>query len=256
MYDPVFMHFFGLRRSGNHAVIHWLWRGLEDGDKHSVLLANSVADALNSSNPYSRLDYLRREIERSRPDYVILGYEDCSFARRHDLKHYKKLSSGNSRQVLLLRSFPNLIASQIQRRHNLGKAGALRVPIWRLSLAAIRDLWVEYAKTIASEKEKNGFVSVLYDRWFNDRKYRDEIGNQLGFANRDTGLDYVPEFGEGSSFDGISFQGEGSAMSVLGRWRMFKHDEESMSTYKSLTTPEVVRFNQELFGFDPLQIMS
>src|SRR5260370_16871676 len=104
-YDPVFMHFFGLRRSGNHAVIHWLWRGLEDGDKHSVLPANSVADALNSSNPYSGLDHLRREIERSRPGYVILGYEACSFARRHDLAHYQNLSIGNIRPVLFLRSF-------------------------------------------------------------------------------------------------------------------------------------------------------
>jgi hypothetical protein len=143
------------------------------------------------------------------------------------------------------------MASQMQRRQNIKDQGLVNRPINRLSLAAVRDVWVENAQAIQDSSE-NGVTGMLYDKWFTDRAYRDEIAHQVGFTNTDAGLDYVPDPGSGgSSFDGTAFQDRAQEMKVLDRSRMFNEDEERRDLYVPLVTPQVIELNQELFGFDP-----
>ncbi len=247
--NPTFIHLFGIRRSGNHAVIHWLSEGLRGDGERSVMHVNNVADG--SPRPERQPIYIKNKIALLHPDFVILSYEDRTLGERHDLEHHKRFSNDRDIDVAVLRSFPNLMASQMQRRHNIQEQGLKGRPIMRLGLAAVRDVWVENAKAILDSNE-SGVTGILYDKWFTDRSYRDEIGNQVGFANTDSGLDYVPDPGSGgSSFDGTLFQDRGQEMRVLDRWHMFTESEESQGLYTSLITPEVGALNQELFGSDP-----
>lgn len=142
-----------------------------------------------------------------------------------------------------------MMASRIQRRSNLDQQGRVR-PIHHLGHAAVRDLWVEYAQAIR-DSDGSTFTPVLYDRWFTERSYRDEVAESLGFTNRDSGVDYVPGHGEGSSFDGTAFQGHAHEMGTLDRWRMFNEDGAGRDLYAPLVTPAVVALNQELFGSNP-----
>jgi hypothetical protein len=66
------------------------------------------------------------------------------------------------------------------------------------------------------------FTPVLYDALIAARPYRDRLSDRLGIARGDAGLDAVPAYGHGSSFDGVARQAE--AMEVRDRWRAFADD--------------------------------
>ena len=247
--SPTFIHLFGIRRSGNHAVINWLSEGLRGDGERSVVHVNNVAD--KPTRPERQPIYIKGKVALLHPDFVVLSYEDRTLSERHNLEHRKRFSNDRDIDVAVLRSFPNLIASQVQRRRNIQEQGLENRPIMRLGLAAVRDAWVENAQAIR-DSNASGVTGVLFDRWFTDRDYRDEIAQQIGFTNTDSGLDHVPDPGSGgSSFDGISYQGRGQEMHVLDRGHMFTESEENRGLYVPLVTPEVIELNQELFGFDP-----
>lgn len=250
---PIFIHFFGMRRSGNHAVINWLQEGLM-GDGEAVMFVNNVAEVASTGPlPERQPINIERKVAQTHPDFVILSYEERTVGDRHDLEHRREFSNDGDQDLVLLRSFPNWMASQVQRRRNVIKEGRLNRPILRLGLTAIRDMWVENAQAILGASD-SALTGILYDRWFTDRDYRDEIGHRVGFTNTDSGLDHVPNIIPGvggSSFDGDSFQGRAQQMGVLDRWRMFTESGRNLGLYLSLITPEVVELNQELFGSYP-----
>lgn len=247
---PTFIHLFGIRRSGSHAVIHWLQEGLRGDGEPSVMHVNNVAD--KPTRPERQPIYIKGKMALLHPNFVILSYEDRTISERHDLKHRKRFSNDRDIDVVVLRSFPNLMASQVQRRHNIQEEGSKCRPIMRLGLAAVRDVWVENARAVLGARE-GALTGILFDRWFTDRTYRDEIAaTQIGFTNTDSGLnDVATPGGVSSSFDGTSFQGRAQEMHLLDRWRMFTEGEENRDLYVPLVTPEVVELSQELFGYDP-----
>jgi hypothetical protein len=77
-YSPTFIHFFGIRRSGNHGVIHWLSEGLKGNSERSVMHVNNVADG--SPRPERQPAYIRSKVRFLHPDFVILSYEDRTAA--------------------------------------------------------------------------------------------------------------------------------------------------------------------------------
>jgi hypothetical protein len=252
--DPTFIHFFGIRRSGNHAVINWLQEGLNNEREESIMHINDVAEVLPTT-PLPEIDpeNIKSIIDRAHPGFVILSYEERTFTDRHKLEHRRIFSNSEDQDIVLLRSFPNVMASQIRRRNTVTSERRLDRPILRLGLAAVRDIWLDHAQVVL-DAVGNGTTGILFDRWFTDRDYRDEIGDEIGFSNIDSGLGDVPNLMGvgGSSFDGAEFQGRAQQMDLLNRWMTFKKDDASHQLYLSLVTPGVIELNQELFGSNPL----
>ncbi len=247
-----YIHFFGLKRSGNHALIGWLSEGLSRGQKGGVAHFNAVNEPrhpADPSKPYLDVDYMLSAIDRGRPRYVVVSYEDLMFAKRRLQEHYTTFTRSNCIDVLLLRNFPNLIASQIQRRRNVEARGETR-NIHRLGLMDVRDVWVENAHAIVNMSEGD-FAAILYDKWFQNKEYRDRVAIQLGFLNEDLGINQVSGIGEGSSFDGLTLQGRAQDMDVTDRWHLFARNRDAANLYASLVTPEVIELNLELFGYNP-----
>ncbi|HTE22041.1 MAG TPA: hypothetical protein VK674_03290 [Candidatus Limnocylindria bacterium] len=244
--DPRFVHFFGLKRSGNHAVIHWLAEGLKTSVDQPVIHFNNVAGG--RPKPHKEMSHINQEIAGVEPGTVILSYEDVSYSERRGQKHYTNFSGGNNADVLILRSFPNMMASRFQRIRNIEEQGGAS-SVQRLGFAAARDLWIEYAQHVLGSDETN-LTGVLYDKWFKEKEYRDEIGSRWGFDNQDLGIDYVPNNALGSSFDGTSFQGRAQDMRTLDRWQAIADDAEHRYMYATLVTRQVVELNEQLFGLD------
>ena len=98
-----------------------------------------------------------------------------------------------------------------------------------LHLPELRELWKVYAHEFLGETHYlPNRVSISYNDWFLSREYRDRLGRQLGFINRDLGIDEVAKWGPtmwGDSFDGLQYEGQAQRMKVMERWREYQHDE-------------------------------
>ena len=83
------------------------------------------------------------------------------------------------------------------------------------SLKTIEKDISTYIKNIGNSKN-----TILYNRWFSEKQYRDKIAHSLGFLNRDIGMNDISKYGRGSSFDlREKFHGNAASMDVLNRWK-------------------------------------
>jgi hypothetical protein len=91
-------------------------------------------------------------------------------------------------------------------------------------------------------------VDIDFNRWVSQEGYRRTISSQLGLRYLDEGRDEVVDFGEGSSFDGLSLNGRGSDMRVLDRWRELEMD----SRYRELVSDHrFAALARSYFGMEP-----
>jgi hypothetical protein len=74
---------------------------------------------------------------------------------------------------------------------------------------------------------------IYYDWFFNDRSYREMICDEVGGEYNEDKIDVVPPNGRYSSFDGDSFNNEGSKMKVLNRFEQIM-DTEHKDAYVKL----------------------
>jgi hypothetical protein len=240
-------HVFGMRRVGNHAVTGWLLAGLESaGEQVGYFNAVSMND-----HPKRRPQNIHRAMTEQAARVAVLSYEDESYAARFDLRHYRIFAEADSPDIRLLRSFHNMFASRYQRGENVRQQGRTSDSL-RTSWAGVRQLWLETAWDLAAAQETEEYVGVLYDRWFQDREYRDSLGNTLGFVNQDLALERVAPNGGGSSDDGMEYDGRAQEMNVLGRFQaLMERDPAARQVFGQLINREVLMVNEHLFGKDP-----
>lgn len=67
-------------------------------------------------------------------------------------------------------------------------------------------------------------VPVFYDSFILSPADRQALAGRLGIPPGDAGLDEVPHYGHGSSFDGKELNGSARQMDVLNRWKAFSDD--------------------------------
>jgi len=67
----------------------------------------------------------------------------------------------------------------------------------------------------------------------------------LGLEFTDKGLEFVPVFGEGSSFDKRKLDGKAQQMNVFERWRSYIDHDQYRSIFKDF---EIVDLSEEIFG--------
>lgn len=191
----------GMRRSGIHAAVNWIQKNLEaSGGK--VQFINEVG--INSA-------YI---VNQKNIDYLIIGIE----ARGSSIKgiDVSKVHSDNIYVVNLLRNPANHIASSI-------KSG---IDSTMVQKGTYHLFWLEYYHLYKSFK-KDGLISVGYnfDKWFSDKGYRDQLANQLGFENTDSGLD-------------------AQSMDVLNRWKEYVNDPKWLNNISKIHNEMVEEFGE------------
>lgn len=243
---------FGQRRSGHHAIIGWLGSQFGDGN---IFLNDCCAFVDPFRTHVNTLPFIRRypafvnHGSEGRSQYepfhdtvgaeagraeqlrllakprLITSFEDFNLEcyERHIVQPADVGDSARRVNLLVLRDPFNLLASVIRDRGG-------EISTWKY--AGICSIWKQYAREALNETSfLENKICVLYDHWFGDRQYRDQLARQFGLTNCDMGLLTVPPNGRGSSFDGLQFDGKAQEMSVLVRWREFAHEAHFWSLF-------------------------
>lgn len=226
----------GMSRSGNHAVINWILSQARGRccfincaePKHNPFrTARPLADRRRFIVNYAPFDAAAEARgELSRKDLLVYSYEDCflgtvasgTFEDRHDEWVGRTLRRTD---VLILRDPYNLFASRIQ-------AG-----IGEVSDGVAMRIWKQHAREFLGDRRylNQRRVLVNYNRWAAERAYRSRVAAALHLEFTDAGRRRVPATGNGSSFDGVRYDGRAHAMRTLERWKHFADDERHASLF-------------------------
>ncbi|KIN71375.1 hypothetical protein [Sulfitobacter guttiformis] len=212
---------FGMRRSGNHAIIDWLMRNSPDGATGGVFYNNckfgknperafgslDVYDANREVTPHKDITDKARIMQAGSAPMVIVSYED---RMPEPQGQAQKASDGFkntdfSYQVIIYRSFLNWSASLLAKlKKNAGYGMTDRMRIMMLALNG----YIEGLDKVASKREVR---AICYDEWMTSECYRSETLASLGLPVRDLDRGNVRRYGGGSSF-----QGKGVSADNLG----------------------------------------
>ena len=246
---PVFL-LFGMQRSGNHAIKEWLLA------KERFTFYNDVLSAIEwretGENPLSEVALRHFLVSRYRSaSRTFLGRQACRVlsdkmlymalvkTRRHLITFedipfgLSVLETGKESQdvyrLLLLRDPRNLFASRIRKAFTFDRPQLYPREIGK-RLDELRELWMENATAIISSNSSRT-VPVIFDLWFSSRRYREGLSTRLGCSQIDAGKDSVSDTFGGSSFDGLSYDGNASSMNVLNRSSQLGESERKLFDY-------------------------
>jgi hypothetical protein len=215
---------WGLKRSGIHHVVNWLYAN--HGARTKTALATDglhpqmtdgfcdpeagVAFFNNCGQLYSRMQELGDlapadfALAASRQPTSIFGIEDCklTLAGRASVP-------GEQTTVLLLRDPLNHLASRLAARE---KAPDL----FKVDKPYIQLMSTYCAEALGLAGHLDPKVVILFNRFVADRSYRDTVAGALGVPNLDL-VTEVSTYGGGSSFTGVAPLS--SPASVLTRYR-------------------------------------
>lgn len=220
---------YGMRRSGNHAIINWLLRNAAGG---SVFLNNcTVGRPARRTWRSIELNGKRVSVTKGEPitpvtsvagegALVVVSYEDFSpdpddmaAGLTADLP-----DSDVTHEVLFYRNFMNWAASllrKIQANDDLDTLVCLRIMM--VALDKYRDML-----ELITRAKPLGLVPVNYDRWIARPVYRETILETLGLPCKDNSLGVVQPYGGGSSFQKDATRAE--ELNAAYRWREMAND--------------------------------
>jgi len=254
---------FGLRRSGNHAVLAWIAQQykspiifLNNARPFSDPFATYLMGRIPNAIPHRKLDADEAEQLRSQQkELLLISYEDVPIRKlsKQEILPQKHLwlgESGRRRRLLLVRDFYNWIASRIRLLQN---KGMLTDDIFSRVDFQIR-LWIMYAREFVGETQhlqSVETVSVRFDRWSDDEAYRLEILERLGIAVLNNTRSIVPKAGGGSSFDGTRFSGSAESMDLQNRWKSLETPEyRPLLQQIAERRAEIDEYNRQIFGME------
>ena len=212
-YSPAFaLQVFGMRRSGNHAIIDWLMRNAPEAATGGVFYNNcrfgksplrvygllDVYDVDSEQLPHKDLTDAERITKSGASPMVVVSYED---RMPQPAGVQQKASDGFSdcdftRQVIIYRSFLNWSASLLAKlKKNDGYGATDRIRIMALALNG-------YINGLDRIADAQGIVAICYDDWMVSETYRASILDELGLPIRDLERGTVRRYGGGSSFQG------------------------------------------------------
>jgi hypothetical protein len=271
---------YGLRRSGNHAILSWAI----DGYPGSVVHLNNIRKF--NANPYRSfgqvavkgisfwnckpqlfegLKYvIKRHILKRQEDVALFMHKDSKVNIDYIINFTPKtcliLSYENYRLddecFIELESNHDLYVGQSQNLldililrdpfnlfASLLKSGRMRAD----NREYIVDLYKQYAREFLGDTQllKHQKVCINYNKWFTDSAYRSDVAKKLGFSTSKQAYTKVPGIGGGSSFSGQDFNNKGDNMQVLERWKSYITDPFYRD---SLNDIELRQLSDQIFG--------
>lgn len=208
--------FYGLRRSGIHAILEWLTHSLGNGGERIELEKNRIikyGDAiyLNDCNTWDQYS-IKNFIESNNFNFVLVSYEDTNL----NFSFYET----NEEPIVLIRDIKSLSASRIRSYKELNEQ--------------ILQKWIDHANA------KNCKI-IKYEDWLTKQNYRDNFVSLYGQKNLDK-IDYVSKFGGGSSFVGRKLD---KVDRLLNRWKQMGFSEEINSFFERKSVIE----SRKLLGY-------
>lgn len=190
---------YGMRRSGNHALIDWIMRNAKDGAGLFLNNCRPGRDPMKTKRAFS-LYKDGAEVAESQAGaklqqagaapFAVISYEDTM-----PLAEREPLYAAPERCVIIYRSFLHWSASLLRKiQGNLGYGPLERM---RVMTQAMRT----YGEMLARVRDAD-VVPLCYDDWVSDEGYRSGALGRLGLPGRDLGLGQVQRYGGGSSFQG------------------------------------------------------
>lgn len=222
---------FGMRRSGNHAIINWLQRNAPGG---KAVFFNNCVPGRNPFRAFAMVEVNgRRRPGRAGDDparlaraagngaAVIFSYEDAMPNQRRKRAVSGDLDEGAiDHEIVICRGFLNWSASMVKKL----QANPAFTPARRTAIV-LRALEV-YGKMLelVLDAEALGLAVIRYDAWHGSPAYRERVLERLGFDCRDNGLGEVQSYGNGSSFQKEA--GNAEDLRPESRWEAMREDTE------------------------------
>lgn len=269
--------FFGLRRSGNHAIQNWIIRQNDSSFVH----LNDCKLYSKNKNPYENFSKVtisgvnplvyHRGMFRYRRyfKYLLDPKVEYLYGRnrpeldREGLRDYRNKS-------LLLHSYEHYSLDQVigdwfetERDNFVGKSQqrfdvlVLRDPfnVFASLIHRGEDMdkansvirkWIEHAREyLGLTSHFKNRVCISYNQWFTDKYYRQQIAKSLDLNFSDAGINAVVNVGHGSSFDGTTYDGSAREMPVLVRYKKYL---EHPAMQKVLAHEELRDLAAKIFG--------
>lgn len=218
---------YGLRRSGNHAIINWILPQVKgDFSYYNDVWPNA---------PYKGKPKQRRG-NGSKVDTSIISFED------YNLQIFKSLLRNRSQPkvqkrttILIIRDPFNWYASRLK--------SDMSQPAHYSGLN-LRQLYLQYIREYNRESIflEGHVVLISYNQWKSDLSYRKSISKGLGLEFTDDGLNKVTGEGGGSSFDGMIVSGQ--QLRTDKRYLYYLNDDTFLSLF---TNKELLFFCESEF---------
>ncbi|MEQ3708009.1 MAG: hypothetical protein ABNH38_04975 [Tateyamaria sp.] len=190
---------YGMRRSGNHAIIDWMMRNAPEGaglflnnckpNRDPIKTASGVA--VYKDGVEFQCDRAKDKVRAAgEAPFTLVSYED-----RMPSPARIPLFNAPETSVIIYRSFLHWAASLLRKIQ--GNAGYGPLERMRVMMQAMRT----YDEMLGRVQEAD-VVLVCYDDWMGDEDYRRAALDRLELPGRDLDLGAVQRYGGGSSFQG------------------------------------------------------
>lgn len=207
--------FFGMQRSGNHAVINWVIRNLQEDN----LFLNCCSARKSPYETFTQVEVNGQDIAKPKqaaqgidgvaselksPFSLLVSYENHA----PTVKNLEEISQPNYKatdfdvNVLIYRSYANWLASYVklvQSRLNKKNRSSLVEEIALVGRAVSQ--YTEMLAPLVDGSLPDGIVAINYDKWCLDADYRAGILERMDLPVQDNSLGHVQGYGGGSSFD-------------------------------------------------------
>lgn len=231
-------NFYGLRRSGNHAVLEWLIQNIGGPGNRNIVKPRRVIQCgssayINEANTYPGHKAIELDVSfcQSAFDNLIVAYEDVP-------TNYNLANTHNNKKIVILRDIFNLFSSRYKKIISHPERIDYFNTAMRIDEKAI-DVWKEHANSDA--------LIILFEKWIESKEYRDSICEKLGIPNHDI-TDTMTEFGEGSSFTG---QKKPTVEELKSRSKMVDLPQEVIDR---INQPDITEIRQRLGFIKPTKI--
>lgn len=236
------LEFYAMRRSGHHAVMEWIFSCIDQ----PVFFENDIFAYAGCPSEYDGAKWVgspQPSLNNNICDWHAFNAEDISLLDIGGLKAknpsmFCMPKATEERSVLVLRDPFNMFASRyrlFKRVNSIRRldghseltpsdptSAGIEIS-WYGNCAASR--WKQHAREFLDITNiLQNKVCINYNRWFQSREYRRSIALDLGIKFSDAKLNFVPNYGLGSSFDVRARNGEAQKMGVLSRWEGYKRD--------------------------------
>lgn len=227
---------FGLRRTGNHAIINWIC----NQSIPSAHYNNCVHDPFgNIQTSFTKKFYLEDGIcdnsNRKLDSFksVVFNFENQSIKEVTFGLKLLRLNMEKVRYIVIVRDPFNLFASRMRGSNGGGR---------------FVDIWKSHVQACMGNPD---IIGINFNKWFSEKIYREKLAKRLGLEFTDEGVDQVFWFGA-SSFDAKNFDGQAQKMKVLERWKEKPRSPELKEQYTRIVSdPSVRELSKKYFNFLP-----
>ncbi|MDB6176256.1 glycosyltransferase 61 family protein [Paracoccus sp. Z330] len=209
------IRFFGMQRSGNHAIINWVARNLGTDS----LFLNCCSARKSPYESFTQLEVNGEIIPKAKQvaldgsalsrsldgtHTLLVSYENHSPTEKNISEISLPTYSGPdfAKNILIHRSYLNWLASYIK---------LIRSRLQKKKQDSLAEEFAQVARGVSQYTDMLGvlidgalpenLVAISYDKWCIDGDYRAEVLNRLGLQNQDNSLGNIQDYGGGSSFD-------------------------------------------------------